>query len=137
MEKEFTPSVQLNSFLSKAKQEQIKLAVATSSPRYRAELFLGKLNLLTSFDSIVGYEQVKRHKPYPDIFIEAAKTLAVSNRDCVAIEDAASGIAAAKAAGMKAVGLVTAFHSLVELKRSDLVIEKLADLDLEKLRQLF
>ena len=85
---------------------------------------------------IVCAEDVAKHKPDPTIFLEAAKQLGIDPEDCVVVEDAANGIEAAKRAGMKAVGLVTEFHTAEELSQADLVIDKLADLKLEKLCNL-
>jgi beta-phosphoglucomutase-like phosphatase (HAD superfamily) len=53
---------------------------------------------------------VSRGKPHPDIFLLAADKLGVSPKSCLVIEDSTSGIKAAVAAGMTAVGLCAASH---------------------------
>ena len=52
------------------------------------------------FPVIVTTEQVKRGKPFPDMFLEAARRMSVLPSDCLVIEDSIAGFEAAKAAGM-------------------------------------
>jgi HAD superfamily hydrolase (TIGR01509 family) len=52
------------------------------------------------FPVIVTTEQVKRGKPFPDIFLEAAHRMSVDPVDCLVLEDSIAGFEAAKAAGM-------------------------------------
>lgn len=49
----------------------------------------------------------RRNKPAPDIFLEAARLVGAQPEQCVVIEDAAAGIQAAKAAGMRVIGVTT------------------------------
>jgi HAD superfamily hydrolase (TIGR01509 family) len=53
------------------------------------------------FPFIITSEQVKRGKPFPDIFLEAAYRMGVSPHDCLVLEDSVAGFEAAKAAGME------------------------------------
>lgn len=59
---------------------------------------------------VFSADMVARGKPHPDIFLLAAGRLGVSPDRCLVIEDSASGIKAAVAAGMSAVGLCAASH---------------------------
>jgi len=52
---------------------------------------------------------VERKKPFPDIYLMGAERLGVDPKDCLVVEDAVSGIQAAHAAGMDAVGVPTTF----------------------------
>jgi HAD superfamily hydrolase (TIGR01509 family) len=52
------------------------------------------------FPVIVTSEQVKRGKPFPDMFLEAAQRMSVHPSDCLVLEDSTAGFEAAKAAGM-------------------------------------
>ena len=78
----------------------IPRAVATSTASNRARLKLEKMKLAHRFDHIVGGDQVARGKPAPDIFLAAAKALAIAPRHCLALEDSNAGGRAALAAGM-------------------------------------
>ena len=57
------------------------------------------------FDALVTAEDTTRHKPAPDVFLEAARRLQVAPPTCIVYEDADLGIEAAIAAGMQAVDI--------------------------------
>ena len=76
------------------------MAVATGGMRRICEAILHHLGCIEWFDTIVCCEDVPRHKPAPDIFLEAARRLDVSPAECLVYEDADPGIEAAQAAGM-------------------------------------
>lgn len=77
-------------------------AVATSSTQEEAVRSLGLTGLATRFSVVVTGDQVPRGKPAPDIYLEAARRLAVAPDACVAFEDSSAGTLAAAAAGMAA-----------------------------------
>jgi HAD superfamily hydrolase (TIGR01509 family) len=77
-----------------------RLALASSSNRELIDAVLRRLDLATSFAVTVSSEEVARGKPAPDVYLEAAKRLGVDPSRCAAVEDSASGIRAAHAAGM-------------------------------------
>jgi len=59
---------------------------------------------------VFSASRVARGKPHPDIFLHAASEIGVSARDCIVIEDSASGIIAGRAAGATVIGLLAAGH---------------------------
>ena len=61
------------------------------------------------FSALVTGSDVARKKPFPDIYLEGARRVGIAPEDCLVIEDAVSGIQAAHAAGMDAVGVPTTF----------------------------
>ena len=77
-------------------------------------------------------EEISRGKPDPEGYLAAAERLGFSPVDCVVIEDAPPGIEAAKAAGMRAIGIATTYP-LERLVGADLVVAHLADLEVESL----
>lgn len=79
---------------------RLPMAVATGAMRAVCEETLAHIGLAGVFDTIVCCEDVTRHKPEPDVFLEAARRLGVPAQDCVVYEDSDPGIAAAKNAGM-------------------------------------
>jgi len=81
----------------------IRIALGSSSKNARA--VLDRLEIAPLFDAIVDGYGFANAKPAPDIFLNGARGLGIEPRRCVVVEDAASGIAAAKAAGMYAVGI--------------------------------
>jgi beta-phosphoglucomutase-like phosphatase (HAD superfamily) len=87
--------------LQELRQMKLHLAVATSSVSASARPFLARHGLTTFFEVVVTGEEVEHGKPHPDIYLRAAEKLGVTADACLVIEDALSGIAAAKAAKMR------------------------------------
>lgn len=81
------------------------LAVASGAQRHILKQVLEQIGILDCFDALVGSEDTDRHKPEPDVFLEAARRLNVEPKDCVVYEDTDLGIEAAKRAGMKFVDI--------------------------------
>lgn len=100
--KDILPGVE--ELIQKLKNKKIKVAVASSSKN--TFLILEKLGLNKTFDAVTTGLDISKSKPDPEIFLLAAERLNVKPQDCLVIEDAASGIQAAKSAGMKTIGVV-------------------------------
>lgn len=79
-----------------------KLPIAVASGGYRDTITrtLDRLAIRDWFDAIVTAEDTARHKPDPDVFLEAAKRLGVESATCVVFEDTDIGLEAARRAGM-------------------------------------
>lgn len=90
-------------FLTDIKEHGYKLALGSASKN--AILILEKTNLLHFFDAIVDGNLVSKSKPDPEVFLMGAQLLQVNANECIVFEDAVAGIAAAKAAGMKCIGI--------------------------------
>ena len=84
-------------------QQDISKAVGTSSNSAEAETCLSLAGIRDRFSILVTVDQVAAGKPEPDIFLEAAKRLAIAPQQCLVLEDSNAGIQAAQAAGMPAV----------------------------------
>jgi beta-phosphoglucomutase len=80
-------------------------AIASAAPRANIETILEALRCAECFEAIVSAEDVHRGKPDPEVFLVAAAKLGVSPEQCIVVEDAPHGIAAARAAGMKSIGV--------------------------------
>ncbi len=81
----------------------IKRVIVSSSKN--APLVIERLQLNPLIDGVVDGNAPARSKPYPDLFLLGAGKYDLEPRDCLVVEDAAAGIEAAHAAGMKALGL--------------------------------
>lgn len=81
----------------------VRMELATSSQEERVYYILQPLGILNRFRNIVTSAQVKRGKPYPDIFLRAAGLAGAKPQDCLVLEDSEAGIRAANAAGIDAV----------------------------------
>ena len=107
--------------IGELKEHGVKLSIASASKN--APAILEKLGLANEFDAIADPSKVANGKPAPDIFLAGAKAVALEPKDCVGVEDAVSGVAAIKAAGMTAVAVGDA----TELAQADVVVETTAD----------
>ena len=76
-------------------REGIPIALATSSVESRARMILDSNGILSLFDHLVFAKDVKRSKPYPDIFLKACRDLNVLPENCLVLEDSEAGIEAA------------------------------------------
>lgn len=85
------------------KAHGVKLAVATATPRERAEMYLKKINALDYFDAVICGDMITNGKPDPDIYLTAARELGLPPEQCAAFEDSPNGIKAAHSAGCHAV----------------------------------
>jgi len=87
-------------FLQKAREKNIPMAVATSSPRKILEFTLNELGLNDFFQKVkLSAEDVKEGKPSPEVFQLATIRLSHKCEDCLVFEDSIVGIRAARAAG--------------------------------------
>lgn len=100
----FTP------FLQSLKHAGLSTGVATSAPRANLELITSTLGLSESMESMLASEDVKKHKPDPEIYQKSALNLGLPTEQCLVFEDSFSGITAARAAGAKVVGVLTSHH---------------------------
>lgn len=77
--------------------------------------------------------RIARGKPAPDIFLLAARELGAEPASCVVLEDAPSGVAAARAAGMRVVAVPYPGMDAAKLADADVVLASLAEIDPQRL----
>jgi HAD superfamily hydrolase (TIGR01509 family) len=88
----------------------VRTAIATSADRMKLDANLVEAGLVEAdFDAVLTGSDVARKKPFPDIYLEAARRLGLPPKDCLVIEDAPEGIRAGRAAGAACLGLSTTF----------------------------
>ena len=108
----------------------LRLALASSSNRELIDAVLRELGLTELFEVTVSSEEVGRGKPAPDVYLEAARRLGVAPARCAAVEDSASGIRAAHAAGMRVIAYPNRHYppSAEALALADTVVPHLDDI---------
>lgn len=132
------------------------IAVAAASSSKNADLFLRRIpladfaagsglhydflrpgaSLLDLFDVDISGRDFARGKPDPEIFLTGAAELGIDPPDCFVIEDATSGVRAAKAGGMAALGVARAGDAdLLAAADADLVVGSLDEVDVAMLRK--
>lgn len=91
------------------RQEGVRIAVGSSSRN--TPVIMGKIGLARAFDAVADGNEIVNSKPDPEVFLLAAQKLVVEPARCLVVEDALSGVAAARAAGMRVVAVGSAANS--------------------------
>jgi len=89
--------------IARANFGKIPMAVASGGTQAIITQVLERLQIRHFFNAVVTSEMVKKQKPAPDIFLEAARRIGVEPKFCRAYEDTDLGLQAIRAAGMDAV----------------------------------
>ena len=111
------------------------LAVGSSGPPENVALTLQCLGRAEPFSARVTGADVTRGKPDPQVFLLAAEKLDVLPQQCLVVEDAPAGVAAAKAAHMACVAL-TGTATRQQLAQADLVVDSLRELSVDDVMRL-
>lgn len=83
------------------------LALATNAERENVDFVLDRAGLRRYFRVVVDGQQVTHPKPHPEIYLRAATLLAIAPSNCIVLEDSHTGVAAARSAGMRVIGIGT------------------------------
>jgi HAD superfamily hydrolase (TIGR01509 family) len=89
--------------IAREHRNTLPMAVASGGVSRLVHLQLDQIGARDWFQAIVTAEDTERHKPDPDVFLEAARRLQVSPAACRVYEDGEAGIEAARRAGMQCV----------------------------------
>jgi HAD superfamily hydrolase (TIGR01509 family) len=107
---------------------ELPACVASIGSHEKMRLTLGLTGLWDRFAGrIFSADEVKRGKPAPDLFLHAASRMSIPPERCIVVEDSSFGIAAAKTAGMSALGF-TAATPAARLDGADAVFTAMEDL---------
>ncbi|HET7015716.1 MAG TPA: HAD family phosphatase [Streptosporangiaceae bacterium] len=104
----------------------LPLAVASNSPRSHLLAGLRRVGMQDQFDVVLGVDDVVNPKPAPDLYVQACRGLEVDPADAIALEDSLPGVGAAKAAGMRVIGIPSVAGVVLD-GHADLVAGSLAD----------
>lgn len=98
-------------FIAQCRKMNKKIAVASSADWRKVKGNLDEIKIpVETFDAVLAGNDVKNKKPDPEIFLLAAERIGLNPKDCLVIEDALSGIKAAKAAGCKCLAITSSFN---------------------------
>ena len=106
--------------------------IAVGSSSKNTNIILEKTGLLPFIDTVVDGNEITKSKPDPEVFILAADRLGVPYESCMVIEDAESGIEAARSVGMKVIGIGDAVRDCVHM---DLFFPQISQVTLEVLKK--
>lgn len=97
----------------------LKVAVASSSPARELEIKLKRSGLESLFDAVVSSDDVRRGKPYPDIYLMAVRRLGLRPAECISFEDTQYGVRAAKSAGLACFAVPGEFSKKQDFSAAD------------------
>ena len=103
---------------------RVPLGVASNAPRPVFQAAIAAAGVSDWFGAVVSADDVDRPKPAPDVYLEACRRLGAEPAGAVALEDTATGLAAARAAGMRTIGVPSVSTAALE---ADLVAGSLLD----------
>lgn len=136
---EFIPEIRLcagaREILTRYHKKKV-LAVASSSHRREIMAILQVNELAEYFSEVIGGDMVEKKKPDPEIYLKVQTLLNVAPEECIAFEDSASGLIAAKNAGMYGVAIPNEFTRKHDFSRADRILDTLAEVNEELLQQL-
>ena len=130
------PMPGIHDLLTALRGAAIPAAIASSAPARWVVGAVERLGIRPLLAAVVTGDEVGQRKPAPDVYLEAARRLGVEPERSIAIEDSGPGIAAARAAGMKAIAIphwLTASH---DLSGADLTVAHAGELTLDRLNAL-
>ena len=122
------PITGAETFIEGLLDQDVPIAIATSSSREMFELKRSQKPWLQKITTTLCGDEVRRSKPDPEIFVEAANALGISAADSIVFEDSITGFKAARAAGMTVIGIDSPYLLDVDRTEANLVIDDYQEL---------
>lgn len=110
------------------RHKKVPKAIGSNAEPANIDFVVERLGLRGYFEVIVSGSEVQRPKPFPDVYLRAAQKLQSHPQDCIVFEDSPTGVAAARAAGMRVVGVET---TPTEFEGVDLRVKNFSDPELQ------
>lgn len=123
--------------LNEAREQGLKLAIASNSPHRWVDGHLQRLGLFEYFATTRCRDDVARGKPEPDVYRAVIEALGIAPGEAVAFEDSKAGIIAAKRAGLRAVAVPNNCTRHHDFSQADLLANSLAEFTLGELIKRF
>jgi HAD superfamily hydrolase (TIGR01509 family) len=127
-----TPAPGIVSWLDRAGELGLRLAVASSSPLWHVGALLDQAGLRDRFEVLATGDEVAAHKPDPAVYRLALDRLGLPASDAVAFEDTAHGVAAARSAGLRCVAVPNPHADHARFTAADLVLPSAAAMTLDR-----
>ena len=134
----------LNDFIFKIRSSNLKLAIASGASRKEIDLVLERAKLAEYFKIVVAADDITTSKPKPDGYLltverlnQESPELNLQPSECLAIEDTLAGIQAAKAAGMKVVGVANTYPFHMLQRQSNWTVDYLNELELDRIQEFY
>jgi beta-phosphoglucomutase len=112
-------------FIDLCRSKGFRLALATSADKRKMVVNMRAIGLtMNDFNSVISGLDVKRTKPFPDIYLLAAKKAGLKPGECLVVEDAVNGIRAARDAGCRTLAVTNSFSG-DDLREADWLCDSL------------
>ncbi len=109
------------------------VSAASSSRTNDVSYVLKKIGVLKYLEHVTTADEVKRVKPFPDIYLLAAKKLRLEPKFCMVFEDTSVGVEAAKRAGMYCTAVPSGYTKLQDFSMADVILKSLKNISVEKI----
>lgn len=119
--------------LQQLAERRILAGIGSSSGRQVIQAVVDKFRLEKYFQSILSGADLPNSKPDPAVYLLSAERLGVKPAECLVIEDAAAGVAAAKAAGMYCIAYRNPNSGQQDLSGADEIVHSIAAIDIDKI----
>ena len=125
----------MNAALEFFQQQNVKIALASSSSYTLIEVVLNQLGIYEDFRVICSATEEEYGKPHPSVYLTTAKKLQVLREECLVLEDSLNGVLAAKAARMICIAIPESNDS-DKFAIADLKLKTLHDIEAGVWQQL-
>lgn len=132
---EVTVRTGFEDFTDRLKESGIHVALATSNTWEQTDKILEIVNLQGIFEAITTSDEVVYNKPDPDLFTVTSDKLGAERHECLVIEDSASGVEAARRAGMKVIA-ISSSEDQKKLNDADMIVEGFSEITAQVIDQL-
>ena len=134
IEKErLVPIAGIPELLRELQRRKIPAVIASSSPQDFISFIVDRLQIRPYFHAFLSGADLPRSKPDPAIYRLAAEAAGAAPAECVVLEDATQGVAAAKAAGAYCIGFRNPHSGPQDLSQADWIVDRIEEIDLDKL----
>ncbi|WP_035425312.1 HAD family hydrolase [Atopobium fossor] len=106
----------------------LAIAICSSSEPNMIQAYLDSQNLGSLVDFVISGTQCARHKPHPDIYLQAMETLQVQPQQCLVVEDSPTGIKAGRASGAYVAALSQYANGKLDQSEAHVVVDHLLDI---------
>jgi HAD superfamily hydrolase (TIGR01509 family) len=126
LEREVAPLPGVVSLIERLAASGYALGLASSSPYWQIDTVVDGLGVRPYFAALASGQEVAESKPHPAIYLLIAQRLGLPPASCLALEDSAPGVAAARAAGMRCIAVPNSYTQDQDLSPADLILPSLA-----------
>jgi len=128
--------VRIHSSIELLKQlsSDYSVAIVSGAPRFEIEEGIELMGIESHLDFFLGAEDYHPGKPDPTCYLAASEKMKCTPENCIVFEDSQVGVLATKQAGMHCVGLLNKNFQLQDLSHADLVLDDLANFNMQKFR---